>query len=224
MARIILHEGIIILGKRILFNFFLTSILGNHFRHFVLASTIQNVEVNYSCLPNFANMIKSHNNRILSEEKTQDQPKCNCWQKDTCPLEENCLDKDPKYQCNLKENTTRDGVNYNSLTENTFKDWFYKHPNSFKCEGKANSTELSRHFWEIKRKGIEKPIMHWSVIVHANPYQNGSKRCNLCLTEKYHILISLVNLVNKRSELVSKCRHESKFYLVNYKAIPPGNK
>ena len=37
-----------------------------------------NVKVSYSCLPNFANMIKSHNNRILSEEKTQDQRKCNC--------------------------------------------------------------------------------------------------------------------------------------------------
>ena len=34
-----------------------------------------NVKVSYSCLPNFANMIKSHNNRVLSEEKTQDQPK-----------------------------------------------------------------------------------------------------------------------------------------------------
>ena len=46
----------------------------------------------------FANMIKSHNNRILSEEKTQDQPKCNCRQKDTCPLQGNCLDKELIYQ------------------------------------------------------------------------------------------------------------------------------
>ena len=42
-------------------------------------------------------MIKSHNNRILSEEKTQDQPKRNCRQKDTCPLEEHCLDKELIY-------------------------------------------------------------------------------------------------------------------------------
>ena len=81
-----------------------------------------NVKVSYSCLPNFANMIKSLNNRILSEEKTQDQPKCNCWQKDTCPLEGHCLDKELIYRCILKENTT-----YNGLTENTFKDRFYKH-------------------------------------------------------------------------------------------------
>ena len=135
-----------------------------------------NVKVSYSCLPNSTNMIKSHNYRILSEEKTQDQPKCNCRQKDTCPLEGNILDKELIYKCTLKENTTSDGVNYNSLKENTFKDRLYKHRNSFKYENKVNSTELSKHCWEMKRKGIEKPIMHWLVVNHAKPYQNGSKR------------------------------------------------
>ena len=155
------------------------------------------IKVSYSCLPNSGNIIKFHNNRILSEEKTQDQPKCNCRQKDTCLLGGHCLDKELIYRCILKENTTTDGVNYNGLTDNTFKDRFYKHCNSFKYKGKANSTELSKHLWEMKRKGIKKPIMHQSVIDHAKPYQNGSKRCNLCLTEKYHILASSVNLINK---------------------------
>ena len=149
-----------------------------------------NVKVSYSCLPNFANMIKSHNNRILSEEKIQDQPKCNCQQKGTCPLG-HCLDKELIYRCILKENTTIDRIKYNGLPENTFliglTDRFYKHRNSFKYESKANSTELPKHFWEMKRKGIKKPIIHWSVIDHAKPYQNGSKRCSLCLTEKYDI-------------------------------------
>ena len=77
-------------------------------------------------------MIKSHNNRILSEEKTQDQPKCNCQQKDTFPLEGHCSDKELIYRCILKENTTKDGVKYKGLRENTFKDGFYKHRNSFK--------------------------------------------------------------------------------------------
>ena len=52
-----------------------------------------NVIVNYSGLPNFASLIKSHSSRILSEDTGQGQPKCNCRQKDTCPLEGNCLDK-----------------------------------------------------------------------------------------------------------------------------------
>ena len=91
-------------------------------------------------------MIKSYNHRILSEEKTQDQPKCNCRQKDTCPLEGHCLDKELIDQCILKENTTSDWVNYNGVTENTFKERFYKHHNSFKSESKVNSTVLSKHF------------------------------------------------------------------------------
>ena len=102
-----------------------------------------NVKVSYSCLPIFTNMIKAHNNRILSEEKTQDQTKCNCRQKDACPLDRNCLDKELIHQCNLKENNTNDGVNYN------------KHRNFFKYESKATSTELSKHFWEMKRKGMK---------------------------------------------------------------------
>ena len=85
---------------------------------------IKDVKVSYSCSPNFANIIKPHNHRILSEEKTQDQPKFNCWQKDTCPLEGHCLDKELICWCILKENTTSDRVNYNSLTENTFKHRF----------------------------------------------------------------------------------------------------
>ena len=42
-----------------------------------------NFKVSSSCLPNFGNMIKSNKNRILSEKKIEDQPKCNCQKKDT---------------------------------------------------------------------------------------------------------------------------------------------
>ena len=69
----------------------------------------------------------------------------------------------------------------------------------------------------MKIKSIEKPIMHWPVSDQAKPYQNGSKRRNLCLTAKYHVLTSPVNLIKERFELVSKCCHENEFYLVNYK-------
>ena len=107
-----------------------------------------NVKVSYRCLPNFANMKKSHNERILSEEKTKDQPKCNCQQKDTCLLEGSCLDKELIYQWNLKENNTSDGVNYNGLTENKFKDRFYKHRNSFKYE----SRQIPQNYQSISEK------------------------------------------------------------------------
>ena len=84
----------------------------------------------------------------------------------------------------------------------------------------SDCAELSKHFWKMKRKGIENSLIHWSVIYHAKPYTKGSKRSNLCLTEKYHILTSLVDFINKRSVLISECHHESNFYFVNSKAIP----
>ena len=91
-------------------------------------------------------MIKSHNYRILSEEKTQDQPIYKCRQKNTCPLERHCLDKELIYRYTLKENTTSDGVDYNGLTENAFKNRFFKHCNSFKYKTMTNSTELYKQF------------------------------------------------------------------------------
>ena len=102
----------------------LLRLIGKHFpktNKFHKIFNRNNVKVSYSCLPNFAKIIKSQNHRILSEEKTQDQPKCNCRQKDTCPLEGHCLDKELICRCILKENTTSDRVNYNSFTENSFK-------------------------------------------------------------------------------------------------------
>ena len=49
---------------------------------------------------------------------------------------------------------------------------------------------------------------------------NILKRCMLCLYEKYEILNypSREELLNKRSELVSKCQHVNKFILSNYKS------
>ena len=47
-----------------------------------------------------------------------------------------------------------------------------------------------------------------------------SRKCMLCLTEKYHTLLSKLNLLNSCNGLVSKCRHEKKIHLSNYKDVP----
>ena len=46
-------------------------------------------------------------------------------------------------------------------------------------------------------------------------------KCLMCLTEKYHIIFSKLDLLNSRNELVTKCCHENKFYLANFKDIIP---
>ena len=55
--------------------------------------------------------------------------------------------------------------------------------------------------------------LDWRILDQAKPYFTASTKCILCLTEKYHIIFSTKNLLNKRNELVTKCRHENKFSL-----------
>ena len=46
-----------------------------------------------------------------------------------------------------------------------------------------------------------------------------NKRCNLCLVEKYFIILKPdLSSLNKRNELLSSCRHRRKYLLSNYNA------
>ena len=174
-------------------------------------------------MPNIASIIQSHNKQVISNKPDNTGSKCNCHRKENCPMDGKCLLRNLVYNANVRENQRDDGPNYHGVTENSFKDRLYKHRNSFKYESKANSTELSKYIWELKKHGNPEPTIKWSLVDTAIPDVNGSKKCNLCLTERYHIITSPLLLLNKRSELMSKCRHENKFYLTNYKDIPPDN-
>ena len=64
------------------------------------------------------------------------------------------------------------------------------------------------------------PAVKWLIVKFVPPYSNISKKCLLCLHEKLEI-VSIKDqdhLLNKCSELISKCRHASKYLLRNYKA------
>ena len=64
--------------------------------------------------------------------------------------------------------------------------------------------------------------LDWSILDEAKPHSPASKKCMLCLTEKYHIIFSKKkNQLKKRNELVTKSRHENDFYLAIYKNTPP---
>ena len=60
----------------------------------------------------------------------------------------------------------------------------------------------------------------WYTVKSVPGYSNISKRCMLCLHKKYEILDypDPEELLNKRSELVSKCHRVSTFLQSNYKS------
>ena len=45
--------------------------------------------------------------------------------------------------------------------------------------------------------------LDWSFFNKTKPDSPVSKKCMLCLTEKYHIIFSTKNLLNKHNELVT---------------------
>ena len=162
-------------------------------------------------------MIIGHNKNILNE---QERPSpCNCRDKTSCLLKGNCQHKNFVYSFKVSTPDLKQNYpHYIGLAEHTFKDRLYKHNNSFKYKSK----ETQQNFlisYGVKRKKFNVDL-DWSSLDKAKPYSPASKKCMLCLTEKYHIIFSTKNLLNKHNELVTKCRHENKFNLANYKDIP----
>ena len=51
--------------------------------------------------------------------------------------------------------------------------------------------------------------LDWIILDKAKPYSPAYKKYMLCITEKYHIIFSTKNLLNKRDELVNKRKHDN---------------
>ena len=174
------------------------------------------VKVSYSCTENVAQIIKAHNKNITSVNN-EASLECNCRKKPECPLEGKCRTKNVIYKCVVTASNKPDKV-YIGLSEPEWKKRFYNHRQSFNNKKYSGSTTLSSYVWDIKNKDNETPTLKWSILKCVPGYSNVSKKCLLCLHEKL-LIITYPNqneLLNKRSELISKCRHENKFMLVNY--------
>ena len=65
-----------------------------------------------------------------------------------------------------------------------------------------------------KKKNVA-PALTWEVLRTAKAYSNITKSCSLCLYEKLAIISYPYpdELLNRRSELVTKCRNENEFLL-----------
>ena len=59
------------------------------------------------------------------------------------------------------------------------------------------------------------PDIQWSILKRSNTPKSFDSRCNLGLEEKMHILLfpEPKKVLNKRSELIARCRHRAEFKL-----------
>lgn len=173
------------------------------------------IKMSYSTMTNIKQAISAHNSKILSnEETTTNKAGCNCRDKTLCPLIGNCLANSVIYQATVTtNNVTKPAQTYVGLTEGTFKKRYSNHKHTFNNTDKRTSTELSAYIWKLKDNNITFSIK-WKILAHAKAYTNISRYCNLCTTEKYFIIFhkNLASL-NTRNELISTCRHASKYLI-----------
>ena len=89
-----------------------------------------------------------------------------------------------------------------------------------------NSTALSTEVWRVKLMDGE-PEIKWRVVRKAKAYTPESKRCLLCLAEKFEIAnYPGDNLLNKRSEIIQVKPSEQEirnYYQVQTSAETPNN-
>ena len=185
---------------------------GNHLRKIFNRNTIK---ISYSCTSSMKKVIDNHNKQKLAAfnqptPEIKDTRSCNCRKKDTCPLDGNCLEPAVIYQAKVTRKDTGECETYVGLTENEFKTRYRNHTASFRNQSSRNSTELSKHVWHLKDNNIDYDIA-WRILARAKPYNSSSKRCNLCISEKFIIICQTHHCtLNKRNELVSCCRHRNK--------------
>ena len=172
------------------------------------------IKISYSCMDNMEKLIKAHNAKLINTHTQQKHPTCNCRNKENCPLPGQCTANNIIYEA--KVTTQHSFKTYIGLTSNTFKTRYSSHKTSFNNQRHMNDTELSKYVWDLKETGTQYKIT-WKILRHAEPYNPKSQRCQLCLWEKYFIITSnRQTTLNKRSELISTCKHRKKFLLSEY--------
>ena len=198
-------------------------LLDKHFNRGNPLSRIFNrntVKISHSCTKNMYNILSNHNRRLLNELTTRDRnpngESCNCRNKEECPLGGRCTTRNVVYQaCISPMEQQRDGERiYIGISAGNWKQRWYSHRHSFSNPKLRYQTALSKYFWGLKDQGLS-PQIKWKILRHSSAANSFNGRCNLCLDEK----ISIINfknrklLLNKRNELVFKCRHRGKFKL-----------
>ena len=175
------------------------------------------LKISYSCMPNMKSAIDAHNHKIMTPKTTEPVTKpCNCRIKAECPLSGKCRETNIVYQATVASEGS--DQTYVGHTSTEFKARLANHRQSFKKEKHKHQTELSKYVWNLKDNHVDFNIK-WTILTHAKPYSNVTKRCNLCIAEKLFIIChpNLATL-NKRTELISTCRHAKKLKLKCHKS------
>ena len=118
---------------------------------------------------------------------------CNCTDTEAigpCPLGGNCLVNLLVYGAEVVSNNINKQT-YTGLTRNTFKKRYYGHRHSFTNREQEYSTTLSTFVWQLQDNNKNFKI-NWKLLWRAKPFSLVTRKCNLCIKEKFHIIFQQV--------------------------------
>ena len=185
------------------------------------------LKISYRTMPNMAQIISRHNSKTVRQQQplaAAEVKTCSCPKavrdSQACPLGGQCLKENTIYQATVTQVASGKVETYVGLASTTWKARFNVHTASMKNKPKpqaksSNSTELSNHTWDLKDKGIDFKI-DWKILDRAQTFNPSSKKCRLCLIEKYHLMFSKeCATLNRRTEFYAACRHKTKKLISN---------
>ena len=145
-------------------------------------------------MPNMARIIKSHNTKILNPPPLpQSTRSCNCRTPgdnfENCPLKGNCMAESVIYKATVTA-PNKPVMHYIGSTEPPFKLRYNSHNTTFRHATYEKATELSKYIWKLREEGVEGEIS-WAIIQKAIPYKCGTRRCDICLSEKFQIALAM---------------------------------
>ena len=142
---------------------------------------------------------------------------CNCIRKQQCPINEKFLTNNVLYNASITPNEENSKTKiYYGISETVFKLRYANHKKTLNKIKYQTDTELSNKYWNIITAN-KTPNKAWEILGTHKSYNQISKQYLPCLNEKLAIALHKDdNMLNRRSEVISKCRHRSKYTLANY--------
>ena len=119
------------------------------------------IKISYSCMRNISSIIASHNISVLRPKAKEYG--CNCRNKESCPLQNQCLTPKVIYEATVVNNSDDEKRVYFLASDTTFKERYRNHTRDFNHEHHSECTELSKYIWNLKRnKKI--PSIEWKIV------------------------------------------------------------
>ena len=182
-----------------------------------------NTKIAYSCTPNMAMIIAGHNKKLIKEFNDQINMRneveiCNHRRGTVCPVENKCNMIDVLYKATCTADQEPD-MDYFGITANKFIERYRNHTSSFRNEAYSQATTLSSYVWKMKRQG-KNPSVTFKIHRTVSSFSPEAGRCGLCTAEKLAILTAdKKKITNKRSEILSSCRHVRRHILAHQKRL-----